>query len=33
MALKPRIMEVIMHLVIVVHVSVEVGDSVESSDI
>jgi hypothetical protein len=31
-ALKPRIMEAIMHLIIVVHVGVKVGDSVEAED-
>jgi hypothetical protein len=31
-ALKPRIMEVIMHLIIVIHVGVEVGDGVEAKD-
>jgi hypothetical protein len=31
-ALKPRIIEVIMHLIIVVHVGVEVGDGVEAED-
>ncbi len=30
--MKPRIIEVIKHLIIVVHVGVEVGDGVEAED-
>jgi hypothetical protein len=31
-ALNPRIIDVIMHLIIVVHVGVKVGDGVEAED-
>jgi hypothetical protein len=31
-ALKPRFIEAIMHLIIVVHVGIEVGDGVEAEN-